>query len=347
MKKLTALFLALMMVFSLAACSNSADNSNDQTDTSAAPGESTEQTQDTQPSEEEQKPETITIECVDANSEKIEVEVPYDAQRIVVLDMACMDILTSLGLEDRIVGCSSATLDYLTAYTDNIPNVGTVKTFDLEAIMALEPEIIFMGGRGAKDFYEDLCKIAPVIRIVTDSEVGLVESVTIHAKEIASIWGMEGEIDAKVAGFAARIQALQEFAEGKNMILGMCSGGGFSVMGDTGRCSIIGTEIGFDNIGVKDNVDTATHGDEASFEYIVQMAPQYIFVMDRDAATGTNEAALTAKEIMENELVMSTDAYKNGNLIILEHSAVWYTGEGGITALDIMLSDLENALGLK
>ena len=295
---------------------------------------------------EAEMPETIVIECVDANSEKIEVEVPYDAQRIVVLDMSCLDILTSLGLEDRIVGCVSSSLDYLQPYAaaEGVVNVGTVKNFDLEAIMECEPDIIFMGGRGAKDYYENLCKIAPVIRIVTDSELGLVESVTVHAKELASIWGLESEIDAKVAGFEARISRLQEFATGKTMILGMCSGGGFSVMGDTGRCSIIGTEIGFDNIGVKENVDTATHGDEASFEYIVSMNPEYIFVMDRDAATGTNPSAKTAKEIMENELVMSTEAYKNGNLIILSRPDVWYTGEGGITALDMMLQDLENAL---
>ena len=90
-------------------------------------------------------------------------------------------------------------------------------------------------------------------------------------------------------------------------------------------------------------MDTATHGNEASFEYIVQMNPEYIFVMDRDAAIGTDGAQL-AKDIMENELVQSTDCYKNGNLIILEHPAVWYTGEGGITALDLMIQDLETAL---
>lgn len=76
---------------------------------------------------------------------------------------------------------------------------------------------------------------------------------------------------------------------------------------------------------------------------IVSLAPDYIFVMDRDSAIGT-EGAQLAQEIMENELVMSTDAYKNGNLVILEHSNAWYTAEGGITALDLMLSDLEGAL---
>ena len=69
----------------------------------------------------------------------------------------------------------------------------------------------------------------------------------------------------------------------------------------------------------------------------------YIFVMDRDAAIGTNGSQL-ARDIMQNELVMGTDAYKNGNLVILENPAAWYTAEGGITALSMMLGDLESAL---
>ena len=71
--------------------------------------------------------------------------------------------------------------------------------------------------------------------------------------------------------------------------------------------------------------------------------PEYIFVMDRDAAINT-EGAQLAQEIVENELVMGTDAYKNGHIVYLEHPAVWYTAEGGINALDIMLQDLEGAL---
>ena len=102
-------------------------------------------------------------------------------------------------------------------------------------------------------------------------------------------------------------------------------------------------EIGFENIGVDSNVDTSTHGNEASFEFVVERNPEYIFVMDRDAAINT-EGAQLAQEIVENELVMGTDAYKNGHIVYLEHPAVWYTAEGGINALDIMLQDLEGAL---
>ena len=75
----------------------------------------------------------------------------------------------------------------------------------------------------------------------------------------------------------------------------------------------------------------------------MEKTPDYIFVLDRDAAIGT-EGAKLAKDIMENELVMGTDAYKNGNIVYLAHPAVWYTAEGGIRALDLMIGDLESAL---
>ena len=101
--------------------------------------------------------------------------------------------------------------------------------------------------------------------------------------------------------------------------------------------------IGYENIGIDAQIDTSTHGNEASFEFVVEKNPDYIFVMDRDAAIST-EGAKLAQEIMENELVMQTDAYKNGNVIYLANPGVWYTAEGGITALDIMLSDLESGL---
>ena len=149
-------------------------------------------------------------------------------------------------------------------------------------------------------------------------------------------------------------------------MVGMTTSGSFNLLGNDGRCSIIGVEVGFNNLtdanteyaqteknhekstdekkseGKSDNAGSP-HGNESSFETVVAENPDYIFVMDRDRAIGT-EGAQMAQEIMENELVMSTDAYKNGNIVYLEHPAVWYTAEGGITALDVMIQDLESAL---
>lgn len=117
----------------------------------------------------------------------------------------------------------------------------------------------------------------------------------------------------------------------------------YLLLGNDGRCSIIGVEIGFENVGVNAEVDTSSHGNEASFEFVLDKNPDYIFAMDRDAAIGTEGAQLAA-EVLDNELVNKTDAAQNGRVVVLEHSNVWYTAEGGITALGIMLSDLENVL---
>ena len=288
--------------------------------------------------------ETITISTLNGNRETMELAVPYDPQRIAVLDMASLDILDRLGVGDRVVGSATTALDYLQAYVTNeeIANLGTIKEADLEAVMASEPDVIFIGGRLSAS-YDALSEIAPVIYLATDTEIGVVESVRQNATTIASLFGMEAEVDALMADFDARIAALAAFAEGQNAIVGLCTSGSFNVLGSDGRCSMISVEIGFDNLG--DGDVTSTHGNESSFELIVELNPDYIFVLDRDAAIAT-EGAKLAQEIVENELVMETDAYKNGHIVYLAHPTVWYTAEGGITALDIMLQDLETALGV-
>lgn len=290
----------------------------------------------------EAAPETITITSLNAEREPVELEVPYDPQRIAILDMPSLDILDRLGLGDRVVGSATTTLEYLQAYApgDTIANLGTIKEADLEAVMACEPDVIFIGGRLSAS-YDALSEIAPVVFLSTDTEIGVVESVRNNATTIASMFGLEAQVDELMAGFDARIEALAAFAEGKNAIVGLCTSGSFNILGSDGRCSIISVEIGFDNLG--DGDVTATHGNESSFELVVELDPDYMFVLDRDAAIGTDGAQL-AKEIVENELVMDTDVYKDGHIVYLANPTVWYTAEGGITALDIMLGDLEGAL---
>lgn len=285
---------------------------------------------------------TVSISTLDGNRAATTIEVPYDPQRIAILDMAALDILDALNLGDRVVGMAGTSLAYLDKYSSNknLANLGTIKEADLEAVMASEPDIIFIGGR-LSGSYDVLSEIAPVVQLAVDRSLGVVASVRQNATTIASIFGKEAEVATLMAAFDQRIAALASFAAGKNAVIGLCTNGGFNILGNDGRCSIIGTEIGFENIGASDV--TSTHGNESSFELVVELNPQYLFVMDRDAAIQANGAKL-AKEIIENQLVMKTDVYRNGNIVYLENPAVWYTAEGGITALDIMLQDLEGAL---
>lgn len=329
MRKLTGVLLAGAMAVSLAACGQAEEKSN------TSKKAETEQTK-------EQTPENVMIKSFNGNKEEVNLEVPYNPERIAVLDMASLDILDNLGMGDRVVGSASTSLEYLTDYVDNeeVANLGTIKEADLEAVMECDPDVIFIGGRLASS-YDALSEIAPVVFLSTESELGIVKSVTKNAETIASMFGLEDEVSKKTEGFDERIKALKKTAEGKTALVGMTTSGSFNLMGNDGRCSIVGREVGFENLTAAES--TSTHGNEASFETVVEKNPDYIFVMDRDSAIGA-DGAQTAKEIVENELVMGTDAYKNGRIIYLEHPAVWYTAEGGVTALNIMLSDLENAL---
>ena len=97
------------------------------------------------------------------------------------------------------------------------------------------------------------------------------------------------------------------------------------MLGNDGRCSLIGREAGFANVGADAQPGTSTHGNEASFEFLVDKDPDYLFVLDRDAAIGTDGAKL-AQEVVENELMKGTAAYRDGRIVYLAHPAVWYSG---------------------
>lgn len=290
---------------------------------------------------EEESQETVTISTLNGDQESVEIEVPYDPQRVAILDMAVLYMMDNWGLDDKVVGMpKSSKIDYLMEYNENedIVNLRTLKEVDMEALMACEPDIIFIGGRLSSQ-YDALSEIAPVVYTSTDYEIGLLESVKNNAQTVASIFGMEDKAKEQTDAFDERVEKLAEAAEGKTAVIGLVTSANFNTLGDGSRCSLIGNEIGFENLA--NDVDS-THGNESSFELLVDLDPDYIFVLDRDSAINT-EGAQLAQEVMENELVQKTSAYQNDQIVYLTPT-VWYLAEGGITATDVMLQDIENAI---
>lgn len=81
---------------------------------------------------------------------------------------------------------------------ENVEMLGTVKEVDMEAVMACEPDVIFMGGRMAES-YDALSEIAPVVRLTADSGIGVVESVSKNAKTVKTAKEVMGMTAAKAA----------------------------------------------------------------------------------------------------------------------------------------------------
>jgi len=344
MKKLLALFLSVSIVLSMAACSSSTAASNSEpasTELASNEPASTEPVSTETVPDEISEPDVVTITAYNAEKELIEVEVPYNPQRVAVMDMATLDMMDYWNLGDRVVGMAKKThVDYLKSYIDNedIQNLGTLHESDLEAMMAAEPDIIFIGNRMASQ-YDALSEIAPVVYMALDYEAGLIQCMKNNVGNVAKIFGMEKMAESQIAGFESRIEVLAAAAKDKTAAIGVVTSGGFNTLGNTSRCSLIGREVGFENLA--NNVD-ATHGNESSFELLVELNPDYIFVLDRDSAIAA-EGAQIASEVMENELVQKTSAYQNNQIVYLT-PAPWYLAEGGLTAMDAMLSDLEGAI---
>ena len=135
MKKLISFCLALAMAASLAACSQGGSGSSSQAagesissaveESSIAGEESSAAEASETPAE---TPETVTITSLNAEGAETQLEVPYDPQRIAILDMASLDILDALGVGNRVVGTASTSLDYLQSYiNEDIANLGTIK----------------------------------------------------------------------------------------------------------------------------------------------------------------------------------------------------------------------------
>lgn len=127
--------------------------------------------------------------------------------------MASLDILDALGLGDRVVGTASTSLDYLQSYSTTRWRTWAPSRRRTEAVMACEPDVIFIGGRLASS-YDSLSEIAPVVYLATDTETGVVASVEKNARTIASLFGLEDQVDQLMEGFDSRIQALAAAAEG-------------------------------------------------------------------------------------------------------------------------------------
>ena len=295
--------------------------------------------------------ETITIQALDANGEMTDIKVPYDPQRIAVLDMPALDIVDALGFGDRVAGSAKVSIDYLTEYNPDdsdgaIMNLGTVKTADLEKVAACEPDVIFIGGRLAS-VYADLEAIAPVVYLAVDYEKGVVESTKANAQTIASIFGKEDEVDAMFTDFQPRIDALHEVLNDKDVLLGMYNANALGLMDTASQLNIIANELGANNLGeTVGETEKATHGEEASWETIITLNPEYLFILDRSTATASaDESVMGVREVIENDLIKELDVYKDEKIVyFVEHANVWYTSTGGVQALDTMLTDLEDAL---
>src|SRR5699024_11660580 len=77
---------------------------------------------------------------------------------------------------------------------------------------------------------------------------------------------------------------------------------------------------------VDEGIEVSTHGQNVTFEYVVEQDPDLLYVVDRSAAIGEGSAA---EQVIENDLMEKTKAMKNDDIYYLDQD-YWYLSDGGL-----------------
>jgi iron complex transport system substrate-binding protein len=266
-----------------------------------------------------------------------ETTVAQNPAKVVTFDYAALDTLDALGVD--IIGLPGSNLpEYLGKYADDkYLKLGTIFEPDFEAVAAAAPDLIIVAGRSSTA-YAELAKIAPTIDLSNDW-ANFEGSIKANSKILGEIFGKTAEVDALIAELDAKTAAIKAKAAdaGKGLVV-LTSGNEVTAYGPGSRFGWI-----HDSLGVAPavaDVEAATHGDAISFEFILEANPDWLFVIDRDAATGEGAAAA----ILDNELVVQTNAWKNQHVVYIDPVRS-YIVNGGLPAFTALVDQVGTALG--
>ncbi|TWI56156.1 siderophore ABC transporter substrate-binding protein [Halalkalibacter nanhaiisediminis] len=330
-KSLIFMFMLMLLAVFVAAC-----GSNSATDT---PAEET-------PAEEEET--DVAAEEEPAAEEETEITIQHDLgetvvsknpSKVVVFDMGVLDTLDALGVEEVVAVPKGNIPEYLAKYDGvEYTNVGSLKEPDFETIYDIQPDLIIISGR-TSDAYEELSGIAPTIFMGLDT-ANYMESFTANVKTLAEIFGKEDVAEEQLAAIQESASQLNEKAtasEAQGLIV-LANDGAISAYGPGSRFGLLHDVFGV--TPVDKNIEVSTHGQNVSFEYIVEKDPKYLFVVDRGAVVGGESPG---KQTIENELVQGTQAYQEGNIVYLD-PVNWYISGGGLTSVSEMIKEVDVAI---
>lgn len=265
-----------------------------------------------------------------------DVHIADHPETVVALDVAAIDTLAALGVD--IVGTpSSLYLPYLDAVRDGATPVGTLFEPDFEAIANLGPDLIIAGGRSAPKT-ETLGRIAPTIDMTIPAE-GHVEQALARLDTYGDIFDRQDKAAELHAAFEAKLDAARAAVDGKgNALILLTNGPKVSAFGAGSRFGWLHDSLNLPE--ARDSVDVQTHGEAVSFEFIAEVNPDWLIVIDRGAAIGAEGAS--AQATLDNELVRQTTAWQNGQVVYADPGRLYIAG-GGIQSMSYVLDQMIEA----
>ncbi|WP_327086886.1 iron-siderophore ABC transporter substrate-binding protein [Nonomuraea sp. NBC_01738] len=265
-----------------------------------------------------------------------ETKVPETPKRVVVLDTDKLDTMVSLGLTP--VGAAQAAENqawpaYLGSALSQTKAVGTLQQPNLEAIMALKPDLILGTKFRQAAFYDKLSKIAPT---VFTEKVGVTwkENFTLDAEAL----GKSGEAAKLMTAYETRAKSVGEtFAKLKVSIVRFMP----TEIRMYGPESFSGIVVGDAGIPRPEAQLLASQPDKRfgklSQENVAQADGDAVFYSAYGEAAAKSQASVTGGPLWKN-----LKAVSSGNAHNVDDE-VWMLGIG-VTAANGILDDLDKYL---
>jgi len=255
---------------------------------------------------------------------------------VAVYDVAAIDTLVRLGI--RPAGLPDKLyVPELEPVKEGATVVGTLFEPDLEALSALAPDLVIVGSRSSTKV-EETAKVAPTIDMTIDGD-DLVDQAKQRLAAYGDLFGKTEEAKAAAAELDTKLTAAKAAVAGKGKaLIVMTNGPKVSTYGPGSRFGWVHAAL--DLPAAVDEIEKATHGEAVSFEFIREANPDWLLVLDRAAAVGSNEQA--AKVTLDNELIAATTAWKKGQVVYLP-APDFYIAAGGVQSLERVLTTITEA----
>ncbi|RDE73150.1 siderophore ABC transporter substrate-binding protein [Haemophilus sputorum] len=268
-----------------------------------------------------------------------EVTFAQTPTKVAVFEAAAIDSLAHLGVPMIGTADVAKTLPFLRPITEKTEVIGTVFEPNYEVLNRLHPDLIIVGSRAAKKF-DELNGIAKTIDVTAPADVNTLQAGLDNIKTFGQLFDKEAEAAKLVTELETLINETKTAVKDKgNGLIILVNGGKISAFGDKGRLGWVHSALEIP-MAAKDIATKGTgHGEPASFEFIQKVNPDWLFVLDRTAAIG--QEGKLAKEVLDNELVHQTKAWKNNQIIYLSSSA--YLAAGSVEQMREDLTNIKQA----
>ncbi|QQA41920.1 siderophore ABC transporter substrate-binding protein [Pelagovum pacificum] len=274
--------------------------------------------------------DTVTV---DTATGPVEVETPVGS--VAVYDLAALDTLDALGVEVT-ASINNTYLERLSQYEGDI---GTLFEPDFEALNALSPDLIIAGGRSSA-VVPQLSDFATTLDMTIPTE-GQLDTILARIDTYGEIFGLrDAAADLRDELDSALDATADAVADKGDMLIVMTNGTNVSAYGAASRFGWLHTATGLPE--ASSDIDDTTHGEAISFEFIREIDPDWLFVIDRGAAIG--QEGPSAEATLDNALVRETTAWETGQVIYLNSAELYITGGGAQSTLNT-LETIRSAFG--